>query len=162
MKLYFKTMHTPVGRLYLVASDCALHAVLWQQEYERVFKSRDLIASEQHFILQKAQGQLEQYFLGQRQVFDLPIEMSGTEFQKKVWQALQSIAYGKTASYLEIATLIGNPKAVRAVGMANSRNLLSIIVPCHRVIGANGKMVGYAGGLDNKITLLGLERKNTE
>ncbi|MDZ7543485.1 methylated-DNA--[protein]-cysteine S-methyltransferase, partial [Clostridium perfringens] len=106
-----------------------------------------------------AYSQLTEYFEGQRKVFDFPYKMQGTDFQKKVWKALCDIPYGETRSYKDIAIVVGNPKASRAVGMANNRNRLLFVVPCHRVIGANGSLVGYAGGLEMKTTLLELERK---
>ncbi len=105
----------------------------------------------------RAAGQLTEYFAGKRKVFDLPLELKGTEFQKKVWQALREIPYGTTCSYGEIAAKIGNPKASRAVGGANNKNPIAIVVPCHRVIGANGSLVGYASGLRTKEALLKLE-----
>lgn len=110
-------------------------------------------------ILREAIQQLQEYFAGQRKEFDLPIKMQGTEFQKKVWQALQEIPYGEVSSYGKLAEKIGNAKACRAVGMANHRNPIAIVVPCHRVIGSNGKLVGYAGGLDKKEWLLEMEKK---
>jgi methylated-DNA-[protein]-cysteine S-methyltransferase len=104
--------------------------------------------------------QFKEYFDGKREVFDLPLKPVGTVFQQKVWDALREIPYGETRSYLFIATKIGNPRASRAVGMANNKNPIPIIIPCHRVIGANGKLVGYAGGLEMKKGLLELEREN--
>ena len=109
-------------------------------------------------LIQKAAAQIKEYFEGSRKQFKLPLSMHGTEFQLAVWQALQKIPYGETRSYKEIAASIGRPKAVRAVGMANNRNPISIIVPCHRVIGHSGKLVGYGGGLPLKQYLLELER----
>jgi methylated-DNA-[protein]-cysteine S-methyltransferase len=109
-------------------------------------------------LIQKAATQIKEYFEGKRKQFKLPLVMHGTEFQLAVWQALQNIHYGETRSYKEIAASIGRPKAVRAVGMANNRNPISIIVPCHRVIGHDGKLVGYGGGLPLKQYLLELER----
>ena len=103
--------------------------------------------------------QLTEYFGGRRQSFDFPYRLQGTEFQKKVWTALCNIPYGETRTYKEIAQAVGNPQASRAVGMANNKNPISIAVPCHRVIGSNGKLVGYAGGLDVKKALLELESK---
>lgn len=105
--------------------------------------------------------QISEYLNGQRQTFDFPYELHGTEFQKKVWEALRQIPYGETRTYKDIATVVGNPKASRAVGMANHKNPLMIVVPCHRVIGMGGKLVGYAGGLDMKKALLDLENKKT-
>ena len=102
--------------------------------------------------------QLEEYFAGKRKQFDLPLSLRGTEFQRQVWAALRDIPYGVTRSYGQIAQAVGRPKAVRAVGMANHRNPISIIVPCHRVVGADGSLTGYGGGLENKKFLLALER----
>lgn len=104
--------------------------------------------------------QLDEYFKGKRKSFQVPLEPKGTEFQKSVWNELLKIPYGETSSYGEVARRIGNPKASRAIGMANNRNPISIIIPCHRVIGANGKLVGYGGGLDIKEKLLKLEKEN--
>lgn len=103
--------------------------------------------------------ELEEYFRGERRTFDLPLHPEGTEFQKKIWEALQEIPYGETRSYGEIAERVGNPKACRAVGMANNRNPIAIMIPCHRVIGKNGSLTGYAGGVDLKRKLLELESK---
>lgn len=111
-------------------------------------------------ILSEAINQLDEYFAGKRTVFELPLYFDGTEFQKSVWQELTKIAYGKIASYKDIATALGNPKAVRAIGGANNKNPIGIIVPCHRVIGANGDLVGYAGGVWRKKWLLELENVN--
>lgn len=105
-----------------------------------------------------ARGQLQEYFAGQRQDFDLVLEPQGTEFQQAVWQQLREIPFGETCSYLDIAKRLGKPKAVRAVGSANGRNPLPIVVPCHRVIGSNGSLTGFGGGLENKQILLELER----
>ena len=111
-------------------------------------------------LLKECSKQLTAYYAGSLKRFDLPLRLHGTEFQKKVWHALQKIPYGETRSYGEIAAAIGNPKACRAVGLANNRNPVAIIVPCHRVIGANGALVGYAGGVWIKKYLLELEEKN--
>ena len=110
-------------------------------------------------LLLEAAKQLERYFAGSLQTFTLPLAPVGTAFQQAVWQALQQVPYGATRSYQQIAHAIGNPKAVRAVGMANSRNPIAIVIPCHRVIGANGKLTGYAGGLDKKAWLLQHEQQ---
>lgn len=111
-------------------------------------------------LLDTAAQQLEEYFQGKRQVFDVPLSPIGTQFQRKVWEALYAIPYGETRSYKQIAEMAGNPKACRAVGMANNRNHIMIIIPCHRVIGANGALVGYGGGLELKEKLLELEKRN--
>lgn len=111
-------------------------------------------------LIKEANKQLQEYFSGIRKIFDLPLAPIGTEFQKKVWSALLEIPYGKTNSYKEISKIIGNIKACRAVGMANNKNPILILIPCHRVIGTNDKLVGYAGGLDAKEKLLNLEKQN--
>lgn len=108
-------------------------------------------------VINETIKQLTEYFEGKREDFNLPLAPEGTPFQKKVWKALQEIPYGETRSYQDIAVAVGNPKGCRAVGMANNRNPIPIIIPCHRVIGKNGKMVGYGGGLDKKMKLLKLE-----
>ena len=110
-------------------------------------------------LTEKAIMQIKEYFSGIRKSFDLPLELNGTEFQKKVWNELCNIPYGETRSYKDIAEKIGNPKAVRAVGGANNKNKLMIVVPCHRVIGANGSLTGYAGGVKAKARLIELEKK---
>ena len=111
-------------------------------------------------LLTEAFRQLEEYFRGERKNFDLPLELHGTDFQRRVWQELLKIPYGETVSYKNIAERVGNPYAARAVGMANNKNPIPIIIPCHRVIGSNGKLVGYAGGLELKQKLLELEKNN--
>ncbi len=156
MKLAFMEMASPVGQLKLVATETALVAVLWENENPNRVRLAELIENVQHPILLETQKQLNEYFEGQRQVFDLPLDFEGTEFQQKVWQALLTIPFGETRSYKQIAEQIGNVKAVRAVGAANGKNPISIITPCHRVVGANGKLVGFAGGLENKDVLLQL------
>ena len=108
-------------------------------------------------LLEEAAGQLEEYFAGQRKTFCLPLSLSGTDFQKRVWNALRKIPWGETRSYGQIAQMIGNPKACRAVGMANHANRIVIVIPCHRVIGADGSLTGYGGGLEIKRKLLELE-----
>lgn len=110
-------------------------------------------------ILTQAIKQLEEYYSGRRKAFDLPVSATGTEFQNKVWHALTTIPYGETWSYQDLANAIGNPKAVRAVGLANGKNPVSVIVPCHRVIGKSGKLTGYAGGVETKAKLLELEQR---
>lgn len=158
MKLAFMEMASPVGNLKLVANDTALVAVLWENENPKRIRLAELIEQTHHPILLETQKQLSEYFAGKRQQFDLPLDFEGTEFQQKVWQALLTIPFGETRSYRDIAEQVGNVKAVRAVGAANGKNPISIIAPCHRVVGANGKLVGFAGGLDNKEILLKLEK----
>jgi len=157
MQLSFMEMASPVGLLKLVAHDTALVAVLWENEDPKRVRLAELVEDKKHPILLETQKQLNEYFSGQRQVFDLPLDFEGTEFQQKVWQALLTIPFGETRSYKQIAEQLGNVKAVRAVGAANGKNPISIIAPCHRVVGANGKLVGFAGGLENKEILLKLE-----
>lgn len=111
-------------------------------------------------LLSEAKKQLDQYFAGRRKFFDLPLKPRGTDFQQKVWKELQKIKYGETVSYLEIAERVGNPKACRAVGMANHRNPIAIVIPCHRVVGKSGQLTGYAGGLHIKEFLLNLEKED--
>lgn len=159
MQLHFIDMPSPVGRLKLVANSQALVAVVWENEQPKCLDSKQLLLCADHPILLATQKQLSEYFAGQRQHFDLPLTFEGTDFQQKVWQALLSIPFAETRSYRDIAAQIGNVKAVRAVGAANGKNPISIIAPCHRVIGANGQLVGFAGGLNNKHILLQLEQQ---
>lgn len=156
-QFYLKKMMTPVGELQLVAHDQALVAVFWERATPLFIKNLKLIHQDEHEILCIAEKQLSEYFLNKRQKFELPIQSYGTEFQRSVWNALRSIPFGESRTYKQIAQQIGNVKAVRAVGLANGKNPIAIIVPCHRVIGANGSLVGFAGGLENKQKLLQLE-----
>lgn len=158
MQLYFKYIDSPVGQLQLVAHDQALVAVKWDNEDPKRLRLASMLEQSDHPMLLKVEQQLAEYFCGERQLFDLPLDLAGTEFQQQVWQALQSIPYAETRSYKDIAEQIGNPKAVRAVGAANGKNPISIVVPCHRVIGASGQLVGFAGGLDYKQYLLAHEQ----
>jgi len=158
MQLSYQYLDSPVGQLQLVANETALVAVLWENEKPDRVRLASLVEDHKHPILFKTAKQLNEYFAGKRQIFDLPLDFSGTEFQQKVWQALLTIPFGETRSYKQIAEQIGNVKAVRAVGAANGKNPISIIAPCHRVVGANGKLVGFAGGLENKDILLKIEK----
>ncbi len=158
MQLVYMYMDSPVGALKLVAHDQALVAVMWDNENHKRVRLAELVEDRQHPMLHKVKQQLEEYFAGQRQQFDLPLDFQGTAFQQQVWQALLNIPYGETRSYKEIAVQLGNEKAVRAVGAANGKNPISIIAPCHRVIGSSGALVGFAGGLDKKQILLNLEQ----
>ena len=158
MQLVYMYMESPVGALKLVAHDQALVAVMWDNEDHKRVRLAELIKNIQHPMLLKVKQQLEQYFAGQRQQVNLPLDVQGTDFQQQVWRALLTIPYGETRSYKDIALQIGNEKAVRAVGAANGKNPISIIAPCHRVIGSGGALVGFAGGLDKKQILLSLEQ----
>ena len=161
MKLYYIEMKSPVGKLKLVADDKALVAVLWEKERLDRVKLPEMTKKAENSVLVETKKQLEEYFEGKRKVFKLPLAPLGTEFQKQVWNALRKIPFGVTKSYGELASEIGNPKASRAVGAANGKNPISIIVPCHRVIGSNGNLTGFAGGLEAKATLLNIETKKT-
>jgi methylated-DNA-[protein]-cysteine S-methyltransferase len=155
--LSYKHMDSPVGRLKLVAEGSSLIAVLWPNDRPHRIKLDEMREDLHHHVLGEAECQLMEYFAGERTTFQLPIHLRGTPFQKRVWQQLLSIPYGHTRSYSHLAVAIGNGSASRAVGLANSKNPLSIIVPCHRVIGASGKLTGFAGGLETKSRLLKLE-----
>jgi methylated-DNA-[protein]-cysteine S-methyltransferase len=155
----YKTMKSPVGTLKLVASDRGLVAILWENDNPMRVRLNPLVEEKEHPVLLETERQLSEYFAGKRKRFSLKFGCVGTEFQKEVWQALATIPFGETRSYGDIARQIGHPKAVRAVGAANGRNPISIVVPCHRVIGSNGKLTGFAGGLETKASLLRLESK---
>ena len=157
MSYYFKMMQSPVGDLKLVASDRGLAAVMWHNDDPKGVRFLPQEEQPQHPLLLAAEKQLWEYFAGERQKFTLTLDFFGTDFQKDVWAALLTIPYGETRSYGDIARQIGRPAAVRAVGAANGRNPISIITPCHRVIGSNGRLTGFAGGLDTKAFLLRLE-----
>ncbi|MFX1703030.1 methylated-DNA-[protein]-cysteine S-methyltransferase [Chitinophaga ginsengisegetis] len=159
MTYYHKTMDSPVGQLTLIASDKGLAAVLWENELpDRVNINAGTIDIH-HPILCQAEEQLNEYFAKKRTSFSVELDFVGTAFQKKIWKALLTIPFGETRTYGQIAKQIGDPKAVRAVGGAANKNPISIIAPCHRVIGASGKLVGFAGGIANKNRLLQLENK---
>ena len=157
MSLVYKIMKSPVGKLKLVASDKGLVAILWENDSPRRVRLSELVPSEQHPVLVEAERQLGEYFAGSRKTFSIALDMRGTPFQKNVWEALLAIPFGETRSYGQLAKQLGNPRATRAVGAANGRNPVSIIVPCHRVIGSSGKHTGFAGGLETKAHLLSLE-----
>ncbi len=157
MTYFYKLMPSPVGELTLVASDHGLAAVLWPHERAGHGRFSATVADNRYPLLVETERQLNEYFKGQRQCFTLPLDFIGTTFQKKVWAALVTIPFGETRSYSQIAQQIGHAQAVRAVGAANGKNPISIIAPCHRVIGANGKLTGFAGGLENKAFLLDIE-----
>lgn len=155
----FSLIHpSPVGELTLVASDAGLVAVLWPDDDPARVKTGELTDGSGHGLLREAAEQLDAYFAAQRRVFDLPLDFRGTDFQRTVWRALLDIPFGETRSYGEIARIIGQPTAGRAVGAANGRNPLSIIAPCHRVVGASGALTGFAGGVETKRWLLDFER----
>ena len=149
-KIYY--YDTYAGKIGIAEEDGAITDI--------VFKTIDCSVEETELI-RETKRQLDEYFAGKRKDFDVPTRLNGTEFQKRVWLALRGIPYGKTASYKDIAAAVGCPKGYRAVGMANNRNPISIIYPCHRVVGSDGSLTGYGGGLDVKAKLLELERRNS-
>lgn len=157
MTLSTKTIASPVGELTLVASGTGLVAILWENDSPDRVKLGATEEDGGHPVLEAAEEQLREYFAGARTAFDLPLDFRGTEFQKSVWAELLAIPFGETRSYGEIAAKLGRPTASRAVGAANGRNPISIVAPCHRVIGSTGKLTGFAGGLEAKEYLLTLE-----
>jgi methylated-DNA-[protein]-cysteine S-methyltransferase len=156
--MYSTLFQSPVGELTLVASDAGLHAILWPIEKPGRVRLPD-ISRGGHPLLDTTALQLTDYFAGKRETFDLPLDLHGTPFQVKAWRSLADIAFGSTASYAEQANRLGAPKAVRAVGSANGRNPISIVLPCHRVVASNGSLAGFAGGLDAKRWLLDFESR---
>jgi methylated-DNA-[protein]-cysteine S-methyltransferase len=152
-----KTMRSPVGVLTLLASDDGLAAILWENDRPGRVRREVVAEDPTHPVLVATERQLAEYFAGRRKVFDLTLDFAGTAFQTKVWRALLTIPFGETRTYAQIARQIGHPTAVRAVGAANGRNPISIVAPCHRVIGSSGALTGFAGGLEIKAQLLRLE-----
>jgi methylated-DNA-[protein]-cysteine S-methyltransferase len=161
MTYAYKLMNSPVGELKLVANGNRLAAILWENDKPNRVRLPETVEADDRPILIETGRQLNEYFAGKRDRFDLELDFQGTDFQKKVWAALLTIPFGETRSYSDIATQIGNLNAVRAVGAANGRNPISIVAPCHRVIGASGDLTGFAGGLANKMFLLSLEAGQT-
>jgi methylated-DNA-[protein]-cysteine S-methyltransferase len=158
---YFKLISSPVGQLKLIATEKALCAVLFNAgRGSRTEFDGDMERSDNHPVLVQTEKQLSEYFSGKRKDFNLPLDATGTVFQMKAWKELCKIPYGKTISYGQQAKGVGDAKKARAVGMANGRNPLSIVVPCHRVIGASGSLTGFGGGLKVKEYLIDLEKKN--
>ena len=152
MEKYIDYINSPVGWLEITADDNALLSVHFMNDGA----SKQTI-NEENKVIQKTKKQLAEYFAGERKKFDIPLNPSGTEFQLKVWNELLKIPYGKTISYLQLAELVESKEHTRAVGLANGKNPVAIIVPCHRVVGSDGKLTGYAGGMKNKQWLLELE-----
>lgn len=152
---YISYFDSPLGKIGITEKNQKITNVFFESE----MPPKQVFIEKETLLLKKAKVQLEEYFNGKRKIFDLPLQPKGTTFMERDWTELQKIPYGTTCSYKEIAIALGNPKACRAVGMANNRNPIAIIIPCHRVIGANGKLVGYAGGLHLKTFLLELEQK---
>ncbi len=156
-RVTYRTVESPIGILTLAGvGDRLQHLRMVDQTYEPSRADWEPDGG----AFDDAVRQLGEYFRGERQEFDIELDMVGTDFQRTVWAALQTIPYGETRSYGEIAAQIGTPGASRAVGLANGHNPISIIVPCHRVIGANGNLTGYGGGLERKKLLLGMEKRH--
>lgn len=155
--LIYSYCASPIGKLLLVKNALGLDAIRFEKEHEQFEPPSHWLCDDEPFT--EVRTQLQAYFAGERFVFDLPLAPQGTPFQLKVWHTLQAIPYGETISYAELARRIENPRAVRAVGAANGSNPIPIIIPCHRVIGSNGALVGYGGGLHIKKMLLALEQK---
>ena len=158
MSLSCKEIDSPVGKLKLVASAKGLVAILWHNDRPERVPLGEMAEEPEQKVLIETEKQLREYFAGERREFELPLDMRGTQFQKDVWDALLGIPFGETKSYGELAAQLGDPNRSRAVGAANGRNPISIVVPCHRVIGSSGKLTGFAGGLDVKARLLAMER----
>ena len=161
MTYFCKHVPSPVGRLKLIASDQKLAAILWERDDPKRVRLAPLAERPDHPILVETERQLGDYFAGRLQTFSVPLDFNGSAFQKQVRAALLTIPFGETRSYGEIARQIGRPSASRAVGAANGRNPISIIAPCHRVLGSNGALTGFAGGLAAKDYLLDHERRRT-
>jgi methylated-DNA-[protein]-cysteine S-methyltransferase len=157
MTYAYKMIASPVGELTLIASEKGLAAILWEDDDPARVRLHPRVEAADHPVLCEAERQLAAYFAGDRRAFDLPLDFQGTDFQKRVWAALLAIPFGETRSYGDIARAIGAPNAFRAVGAANGRNPISIVAPCHRVIGTNGALTGFAGGMKAKEYLLRLE-----
>lgn len=155
----YTTIDSPIGELLLLGDGDALHGLYMQDGRKPRTISPSWEATAAPFA--DVTAQLEEYFAGRRTTFDVPLAAEGAPFERQVWHALEEIPYGETVSYGEIARRVGQPTAARAVGLANGRNPISVIVPCHRVIGANGALVGYGGGLERKRLLLELESAQT-
>lgn len=157
---FYKDMESPVGLIRLVATSKGLAAILWEGEgYHRTRISTP--ERDDHLpVLVQTEQQLNEYFNKKRTVFDVPLDFAGSDFQKRIWQTLLTIPFGVTRTYGGLAQLAGDIKAVRAVGGALNKNPISIIVPCHRIVGASGKLGGFAGGTENKLILLALEDTN--
>ena len=165
--MYQKKILTPIGVMIAMATDEALYVLdffdqtSWKLDQEKVLLHLGAANTfQENTLLLTLEQELKEYFAGQRKEFSLPVAFVGTSFQEEVWNYLLTIPYGQTHSYKQQAEGVGNPKGVRAVANANSRNRLSIVVPCHRVIGSNGALTGYTGGIARKEFLLNLERKN--
>lgn len=158
MTACYQKLNSPVGSIYIATDGEYLRVLAIGRNWDRLKNSLGHIVEKEHPLLSQTKQQLDEYFSQKRTRFELPIHFAGTKFQNAAWNALLKVPYGETRSYAQQAELIGNPKAVRAIGRANGLNPISIIVPCHRIIGKSGKLTGYASGLDDKAYLIGLEK----
>lgn len=158
MNLVQGKVDSQVGPLFIVASEKKLHGLFWKLQSIPLLPDDSM---QEHFVINQTRLQLDEYFLGLRKIFDLPLSTSGTKFQMQVWDQLSKIPYGQTRSYKDIATALHDKNACRAVGSANGKNPISIIVPCHRVISSDGTLGGFAGGLVVKEKLLALEKEHS-
>jgi O-6-methylguanine DNA methyltransferase len=158
--IYYKEIDSPVGNLLIGANDDGCHFIHFGKSIEPLLKKFRIIEKGNHKYIVQTEKELKEYFAGKLAKFSIKLALKGTAFQTDVWRALMEIPYGETASYKNVAEAIRNPKAVRAIGMANHANSIPIIIPCHRVINHNGSLGGFGGGLDNKRFLLNLELKN--
>ncbi len=152
---YSAYYESPIGTLQIVVSDHALRSIHFTRE-------PDSDPNSAHPLIDACRKELEEFFDGRRKEFSIPLDPQGTTFQKKIWAELVKIPYGKTLSYMDIAKKIGDPKSIRAVGLANGKNPIPIVIPCHRVIGSNGSLVGYSGEMWRKKWLLGFEQKELQ
>ena len=158
-----KQLDSPIGRLRLVATDQGLSHLLFDQQVgEDLESDGDAVEADDHPVLAAATAQLAEYFAGRRQEFDIPLDLTGTEFQRAAWSALASVPFGETRSYRQQAEAIGRPKAVRAIGAANGKNPVPIVLPCHRIVGSDGSLTGYGGGLPIKEFLLNHEQAQSQ
>ena len=157
--MFYKIYNFEIGRILIVENEDYIIKVEFLDEKNQ-FINKKYGTEKETLLIKKTKKELMEYFDGKRKIFDIPIKLNGTDFQVKVWKELLKVPYGKTCTYLDIAKKIENPNASRAVGMANNKNKIQIIIPCHRVIGSNKKLIGYAGGIKVKEKLLKLEKYN--
>ena len=154
---YYDSFESPHGGMLLVASDAGLAGVYFDRQKHHPKRATDWHENPRHKVLRQARRELQEYFAGKRKRFEVPLDPEGTPFQRAVWKAISTVGFGKTISYGELARRAGHPGSARAAGAATGRNPLGIIVPCHRIMGSDGSLTGYAGGLDRKRALLELE-----
>jgi len=159
---YYDTLDSPCGAMLIAASDKGLTGVYFDRQKYHPKRGKEWQHAPDNVHLKRAKKQLAEYFAGKRKVFDLELDPAGSEFQKQVWKAIAGVPYGETISYGELARRCGFPEGARAAGAATGRNPIGIVVPCHRIVGSNGKLTGYAGGLDKKRALLALEAGKRE